>query len=131
MGTGSVLAPAPPRYRYKGKPKAVADARAAAMETAENRVRTEAPFILGAVELNHLLIERALVGGIEIGERVGNLAIHIFHRLENAFAEESLVVTVAQFDGFVLAGGGATGNDRPSLGSVGQCDFGLDRWISS
>ena len=39
-----------------------------------------------------------------------DLAVHVLDGLEHALAEEAAFVAVAQFDGFVLAGGCAGGN---------------------
>ena len=47
----------------------------------ENRVGAQSPFIWRAVEFDHLLIDGALVGGIEVGERIGDLAYSRFRRL--------------------------------------------------
>ena len=74
------------------------------METARIAFAPEASFVLGAIELDHLLVECALVGGIEIGQGVGDLAVHVLDRFEHTFAEKALFVAVAQLDRFVLAG---------------------------
>ena len=47
----------------------------------QNSVRAQTSFVLGAVERNHHLVERALVGGIHVRQGVGDLAIHILYCL--------------------------------------------------
>ena len=39
-----------------------------------------------------------------------DVGVDVFNGLEHAFAEEARLVAVAEFDGFVFAGGGAGGN---------------------
>ena len=73
----------------------------------------------------------ALVGGVHAGQGLGNFAVHILDRLEHAFAQVALLVAVAQFDGFVLAGGGAAGDGGAAAGSVHQGDFRFDRGIAA
>ena len=70
----------------------------------QNSVRAQAAFVLGAIEFNHLLVERALVSGIEVRQGVGNFAIHILDRLQHALAQVALLVAIAQFHRLVLAG---------------------------
>ena len=89
----------------------------------ENRVRAQAGLGLGAVEFDHFLVEAALVGGIPVRQCVGDLAVHVLHGLENTFAQEARFVSVAQFDGLVLSGGGAAGDDGAADCSVYQLHF--------
>jgi hypothetical protein len=70
----------------------------------EDCVGAETSFIFGAIEFDHFLIERALVGGIEIRQCVGDFAVNVFNGLENALAEVSFFVAIAQLDSFALAG---------------------------
>ena len=63
---------APPRRRASGRagrPASAAAARAAASEHAEDRVRAEPALVRRAVEGDERLVERALVGRVEPGER--------------------------------------------------------------
>ena len=73
----------------------------------EDGVGAKIAFVRRAVGLDHAAVERALVGGVEAGHRAGNLAVHVGDGFEHAFAEVARFVAIAQFDGFVLAGGRA------------------------
>src|SRR5207244_11006412 len=77
----------------------------------QNSIRAKTAFVFGTVELDHLLIEGALVGGVEVGKRLGDFPIHVLYGLKHAFSEIALIVAVAQFNGFVFAGGCAAGNN--------------------
>ena len=67
-----------------------------------------------AIKIDHLLIDGSLLGRVHIRERIGNLAIHVLDRIQHAFAEKAITVSVAKFYGFVFPGGSAAGNDRPA-----------------
>ena len=69
----------------------------------EDRIRAKAAFVFGAIEFDHLLIKRALIGGVEIRQSVGDLAIYILNRLEHALANVGSLVVVSKFDCFMLS----------------------------
>ena len=70
----------------------------------QNRVRTQTALVLRAIEFDHSAVEAALIEGVPVGQRFGDLGIDILDGLEHAFAQEPVGVFVAQFDGFVLPG---------------------------
>ena len=76
----------------------------------EDGVRAKIPFVRRAVGFDHAVVDRSLVGGIEASYRAGNLAIHAGDGLAHALAEVARFIAIAQFDGFVLAGGRARGH---------------------
>jgi hypothetical protein len=86
MGTGRTLAPAPPRYRNRGRPALAAPALAVARETASMALAPRRALLGRAVELNHDLIDLFLVGGIEADDRVGDLAVNVLDGLQDALA---------------------------------------------
>ena len=53
-------------------------------------------------------------------QRREDLAVHIRDGLADALAEVTLLVAVAQFDGFVFAGAGAGGHGRAADRAAGQ-----------
>ena len=67
----------------------------------------------------------------QVGQGVGDFAVHIFHRLQHTLAQVALLVAVAQLDRLVLAGGGSAGDGGASSGSVRQDDFRLDRGVAA
>ena len=97
----------------------------------KNRIRAQSSLIFGAIELNHFLVQRALVGGVEVRQGVGYLAVYIFHGLEHTFADVNTAVAVAQLNRFVLTGRSAAGDDGPALRSILKPDFCLHRRIAA
>jgi hypothetical protein len=126
MGTGSAA-----EVSIQGQGKRCSRCAGCGHGDREDGVGAEASFVFGAVELDHPLIEVALVRGIEIGQGFGDFAVYVFDCFEYAFAEETLVVAVAQLDRFVFAGGGAAGHDGATCGSVGQSELGFNRGITA
>jgi hypothetical protein len=51
--------------------------------------------------------------------------------VEDAFAEVVVFVSIAEFDGLVLAGGGSAGNGGAAFGSAVEEDVGLDGGITA
>ncbi len=78
-----------------------------------------------------LRVERALVGGIGSAESFGDFAIDVRYGLQNALAEILGLVAVAQFDGFVFAGGGAAGDNGPGVGSAIEKNLGFNRGVAA
>ena len=81
IGTGSVTAPSPPRWRYSGTPADAAAACALASDDAEQRVRAEPALVVGAVELEHDRVDRPLIPGVLADQRVAELPVDVGHRL--------------------------------------------------
>ena len=96
----------------------------------EDGVGAEAAFGFGAVKFDHLLIEGALIGGVVVGEGVGDLARDVPDCLLHSFAEITLGVAVAQFDGFVFASRGAAGHDGPANFTRVKMDFRFYRGVA-
>src|SRR5205823_3586547 len=63
----------------------------------KNGIRAQPAFVLGTVKLNHLLIERALIGGIEISQRISNLAIYVFDGFEHSLPDIQIIVAITEF----------------------------------
>ena len=96
----------------------------------EQRVGAEAALVRGAVELDHRLVERALLGGAGAGQRRGDLAVDVGDGARDALAGPG-VATVAQLDRLELAGRGAGGNRGQTAGAGLQRDFDLDGRIAA
>ena len=69
------------------------------------------PLFGGAVERDHGRVDQALIGGVHAFQLRRNHGLHIGDGLQHALAQVVALVAVAQFHGFVLAGGGARGHD--------------------
>jgi len=71
----------------------------------QDGVGAEARFIVGAVEVDHGLIDEGLLLGIEADDRFRNLGVDVFDRLHHTLAEEAAGIAIAQFDRFARTGG--------------------------
>src|SRR6185437_11738663 len=95
---------------------------------AEQRVGAEPALVRGAVELDHRLVEGALLGGAGAGQRLGDLTVDVGDRLGDALAGPP-VAAVAQLDRLELTGRG-TGGDRGDAAGAGlQRHLDLDRRV--
>ncbi len=95
----------------------------------QDRVRAEPPLVRRAVELDHPLVERALIGRIEPPHRRRDLAVHVRDRLRDALAAP-LGRLVAQLERLVRAGRRARRNRRPARSARLQPHIGLDRRVA-
>ncbi len=97
---------------------------------AEDRVGAEAALVGGAVELDHLRVEPALVGRVEPCKRRGDLAVDVGDRLRDALAGPGLAA-VAQLDRLELAGRGAGGHRGQAARAGAEADFDLDGRVAA
>ncbi len=73
----------------------------------KNGVGAQLALVRRAVELDHGLVDEALVAGVHALQLGGDDGLHIGNGLQNALAEIVALVAVAQFHGLMLAGRGA------------------------
>ena len=92
---------------------------------AEEGVGAELLFVGRAVEFDERVVERHLVGGVHAAQGGGDLVVHGVDGLAYALAEIFLFVAVAQFPGFVLAGGRPARDGRAALGTAFEEDLHL------
>ena len=91
----------------------------------EDRVGAELGLVVGAVQLDHRLVERALVVGVEAGERGTDLVVDAGDGLEHALADVT-VTSVAELDGLESARGGAGRHRRAADRAVVEGDLDLN-----
>ena len=100
--------------------------------TGQDGVGPQVRFVLGAVGLDHRMIDRRLVGHVEVDQRLGERFIDVLDGLADAFPEiAALGVGVAQLVGFVPARAGPAGDGGPPDGPVFQLDVDFDGRISA
>ena len=92
----------------------------------ENCVRAEIGFVRSAIGVNHAAIDGALVGSVHTGDGFGDFDVHVTYGLEDSFAEVAGFISVAEFDGFVFAGGGAGRDGSAADGTAFDSHFGFD-----
>ena len=93
---------------------------------AEDRIGAEAGFVRRAVEFDHHGVDVALVGRVEAEQLREDLVIDGSDGLEDALAEVTRLVAVAELDRFVSARGGARGDGGAARRAIFQRDFGFD-----
>jgi len=96
----------------------------------EQGVGPEPTLVVGAVGVEHRLVDTTLVGGLEAEQDVGELAVDVGDRGGHALAAEA-VAAVAQLDGLELAGARPGGHDRPAARAGFQLDLHLDGGIAA
>ena len=97
---------------------------------AEDRVGADARLVVGAVEVEQLAVDAALVERIEALERLGDLGVDEADGGQHALAAVA-VAAVAQLDGLVLAGGGAARHGGPAAGARREHDVDLDGGVAT
>ena len=97
---------------------------------AEDRVGPEARLVGGAVELDQGRVETALIGGVEAGDRRGDLAVDVRDRTGDALAPPALAA-VAQLLGLELARRGPGGHRCVAVRARAQADLDLDRGVAA
>ena len=97
----------------------------------EDRVGAEVRFVRRAVELDHCGVDRELVARIHAFERACDRLLDVLHRSPHALPSVTLSVSVAQLDGFVLAGARPAGDRCATLNARGQDDVCFDGRVAS
>ena len=128
-GTGSTCALAPPDVAVERELGLVGRGLRRGERHAEDRVGAEAALAVGAVEGDELVVEEALVGGVEADHGVGDLGVDVLDRGAHALAAVALAA-VAQLVRLVRAGAGAARHDGPSARAGEQLDVDLDGRVS-
>src|SRR5690606_481574 len=74
----------------------------------QNGVSAQLGFVLGSVQRQHGVVQRALVGGIHTQQSVFNVAVHVGNGFQYAFAQVTGFIAVTQFQSFTGTGRRAT-----------------------
>ena len=98
---------------------------------AQNGVGAQVLLVLGAVELDHAVVERDLIDGVHAAQFVGQLGVDVVDGLENPLAEILRLVAVAELQGLVDAGAGPAGDGGAAERAVGQFHVDLDGGIAA
>ena len=97
---------------------------------AEDRVGAELRLVVGAVEIEHELVDAALVERVEAFQRFGDVVVDETDGLADALAAVA-IVAVTEFDRFVLAGRGAGGDRGAPERSGVEHDLDLDGGVAA
>ena len=85
---------------------------------AEDSVGAELAFVLGSVQFDHGAVDVDLLEGVEALDLCCDDVVDILDGFLDALAHIAAFVAVAEFDGFVFAGGCSGGNRGAAEGSV-------------
>jgi len=88
-------------------------------------------FIVGAIQLEHGLVDADLVGDVEAIERGGDALLDVLDRVAYPLAAEPRLVVVAKLHRLVLAGAGAAGYRRAPHRAGGEYDVGFDGRVAA
>ncbi|EDT89704.1 hypothetical protein BIFLAC_02337 [Bifidobacterium animalis subsp. lactis HN019] len=84
----------------------------------EDGVGAQTALVRGAVELDHQVIECALVGGVHADDLRGDLLVHRLDGTEDTLALIDGLVAIATLPSLGFAGGGAGGNETQAASTV-------------
>ena len=131
IGAGSSRAPSRPGSDTAAGRQYSAAAWAAASDTP--RMALAPRFFLFGVPSSSIICWSIadLIERVHADELVGDRFVDVVDGLRDAFAEEQLLVAVAQLPGFVDAGAGAAGDGGAAERAVGQRDVDLDGRIAA
>ncbi len=96
----------------------------------QQRVGAEAALGLGAIQVDHDLIEAFLITGIVAQQRLPQYGIDVLDGLQHALAAIALRIPVTQLHRFARTGGSPRGHRSTTLRAVIQDDIRLDRGIA-
>src|SRR6202020_1162429 len=88
-------------------------------------------FVFRAVDRDHGSVDEALVGAVHAGKLGTEDGLDIFDGVKNAFTEVVVLVSIAELDSFMFAGGGAAGNGGAAFGSSVEDNIGFDGGIAA
>ena len=97
----------------------------------EDGVGAEGGLVVGAVEIEHRLVNRRLVGGVSALEHGENLFVDVGDGLPDALAEVAAFVAVAQLERLVFAGARAAGHGGTAEGAVLEDHVSLDSGVAA
>ncbi len=121
IGTADIL--------VQGEPGLLGCRLGAGERSPEKGVGPEVAFEVGAVEVQQLLVDARLVGGLPADKGPGDDFVDVFHGLQNPFAEIALFVAVPQFESLPLARRGSARDRRPPHGPAFEVDLYLHRRV--
>ena len=91
----------------------------------QNGVCAQFGLVLGAVGVDHSLVDGIDVGGIHADDGICDDGVDVLHGLGDALAQIATLVTVAQLQRLELAGGCTGRGAAPGYRAIGQRDLGL------
>lgn len=81
-------------------------------------VSTQLALVVGSVELDHDLVDNALLTRVTAEHLLGDLLVDVLNSLENTLTGVTLLIAVTQLNGLELTGRSARRNRSAGLGAV-------------
>ena len=97
----------------------------------QNGVCAQLGFVLGAVGVDHSLVDGVDVGSIHADDGISDDSVDVLHSFGDALAQITALVAVAQLQRFELAGGCAGRCAAPGHGAVGEGDLSLNSGVAA
>ena len=97
----------------------------------QNGVCAQLGLVLGAVGVDHGLVDGVDVGSIHADDGISDDGVDVLHSLGDALAQIAALVAVAQLQRFELAGGCAGRCAAPGHGAVGEGDLSLNSGVAA
>ena len=97
----------------------------------EDGVGAERPLVVGAVGVDHGLVDPELIAGVETLDGLGDGAVDVLDGAKDALAEISVGISVAKLEGLAGSGRSARRHDGVTHGAAGEQDFGLDGRVAA
>jgi hypothetical protein len=130
IGTGKVLACHHQRA-IERKSLMIRRRARAGHRNCQSCVRTQIRFVRSAVKVDQNFVDRRLIERVSSFQLAGNQIVDVADGFQHAFAAITFWIAVAQFNGFMLAGGGAGRNRRASSFTTREKHVGLNSWIAA
>jgi hypothetical protein len=115
----------------QGKAQGVRRCAGNGHRNAEDGIRAQFALGLGAVEVDHDLVNEGLLGGVHVDDFGGDEGVDIVNSLQRAFAEVTGFIAVAQFEGFVFAGGCAGRNSGATHSAGFEQNFNFEGGVAA
>ena len=130
IGTGSACAFDPADGAVERDLQVVRHRLGAGQRDGQDGVGAEPALVRRPVQVDHGVVDRALVEGVQPADGVGDLAVDVGHGLQHALAREA-VAAVAQLHRLADAGRRAGGGDGPAPGTGVEQHLGLDGRVAA
>ena len=121
----------PAQVAEQRQPAVVGRGMGGGQRHAQDGVGPQLLLVLGAVQLDHAVVQGGLIQGVHAAKLVGQLAVDVVDGLQDPLAEVLGLVAVAEFPGLVDAGAGPAGHGRAAERAVGQFHVDLDGGVAA
>ena len=98
---------------------------------AQDRVGAQRALVRRAVQLEHDLVDGALIAGFDAHQGIRDLLVHMADGIQRALAQVAALVAITQLDGLERARGSTGGHCSPAERAVVQHNLDLDGGVAA